>query len=45
MLFAGIFDRPAEHMDGYTCAIITCTAYALLAESHNTKPRMPVILP
>lgn len=45
LLFAGIFDRPADNLDGWTCAIITCPANELLARIHNTKPRMPVILP
>ncbi len=45
LLFAGIFDRPAEQVNGWTCAIITCPANELLARIHNTKPRMPVILP
>ncbi|HUS87302.1 MAG TPA: SOS response-associated peptidase [Bacteroidales bacterium] len=44
---AGLYDRwsmPGEGNDIYTFSIITTAANQLLAEIHNTKKRMPMIL-
>jgi putative SOS response-associated peptidase YedK len=46
--FAGLYDtwtNPATGEMNYTFTIITTTANPLLAVIHNTKQRMPVILP
>jgi len=46
--FAGLYDNWANPVTGeiqYTFTIITTSANPLLAEIHNTKKRMPVILP
>jgi putative SOS response-associated peptidase YedK len=46
--FAGLYDiwiNPATGETNYTFTIITTSANPLLAEIHNTKQRMPVILP
>jgi len=46
--FAGLYDRwinPGTGEISNTFSIITTTANPLLAKIHNTKERMPVILP
>ncbi|KPK85483.1 MAG: hypothetical protein AMS27_07225 [Bacteroides sp. SM23_62_1] len=46
--FAGLYDcwvNPGTGEINYTFSIITTTANQLLEEIHNTKKRMPVILP
>jgi putative SOS response-associated peptidase YedK len=46
--FAGLYDKWANPVTGeinYTFTIITTSANPLLAVIHNTKQRMPVILP
>ncbi len=46
--FAGVWDlwvNPHSRENFYTYSIITTEANPLLAEIHNTKKRMPVVLP
>ncbi len=46
--FAGVWDlwvNPQSRENFYTYSIITTEANPLLAEIHNTKKRMPVVLP
>ncbi len=46
--FAGVWDmwvNPQNMQNYYTYSIITTEANPLLAEIHNTKKRMPVVLP
>jgi putative SOS response-associated peptidase YedK len=45
--FAGIYDEWVNPIDGkalHSFSIITCEANELMAEIHNTKKRMPIIL-